>query len=193
MVERGSLEIQAYDELCFPELAAEWGEQAGRRPFVGALTLELPTDADDEVLSWIAAGAPPIYFGFGSTPIAFPADMLAMISAACAQLILRLRHDQPIWAAAVDRLKVGSGRQFSATIQEPPVATQMTKPAESAATPPSSWKMPRGWDALTARRRRITGMSVPYPSIWPEIPRSMLAWVVDGNTIRPSSSLRARS
>ena len=40
------------------------------QPFVGALTLELPTDADDEVLSWIAAGTPPIYFGFGSTPIA---------------------------------------------------------------------------------------------------------------------------
>jgi UDP:flavonoid glycosyltransferase YjiC (YdhE family) len=28
-------EIQTYDELCFPELAAEWAEKAGRRPFVG--------------------------------------------------------------------------------------------------------------------------------------------------------------
>jgi UDP:flavonoid glycosyltransferase YjiC (YdhE family) len=63
------LEIQAYDELCFPGLAAEWPEQRGRRPFVGALTLELPTDADDEVLSWIAAGTRPIYFGFGSMPL----------------------------------------------------------------------------------------------------------------------------
>ena len=61
-------------------------EPDGRRPFVGALTLELPTDADDEVLSWIAAGTPPIYFGFGSTPIAPPADTVALISAACAQL-----------------------------------------------------------------------------------------------------------
>jgi vancomycin aglycone glucosyltransferase len=81
-----SLEIQAYDELCLPGLAAEWADQGGRRPFVGALTLELPTDTDEEVLSWIAAGTPPIYFGLGSTPIASPGDTVAMISAACAQL-----------------------------------------------------------------------------------------------------------
>jgi vancomycin aglycone glucosyltransferase len=86
MVEDTSLEIQAYDELCFPGLAAEWADQGRRRPFVGALTLQMPTDADDEVLSWIAAGPPPIYFGFGSTPIAYPADTVAAISAACAQL-----------------------------------------------------------------------------------------------------------
>jgi vancomycin aglycone glucosyltransferase len=81
-----SLEIQAYDELCLPGLAAEWADQGGRRPFVGALTLELPTDTDEEVLSWVAAGTPPIYFGLGSTPIASPGDTVAMISAACAQL-----------------------------------------------------------------------------------------------------------
>jgi UDP:flavonoid glycosyltransferase YjiC (YdhE family) len=86
IVEDKSLEIQAYDELCFPGLAAEWADQSLRRPFVGALTLEMPTAADDEVLSWIAAGPPPIYFGFGSTPIAYPADTVAAISAACAQL-----------------------------------------------------------------------------------------------------------
>jgi UDP:flavonoid glycosyltransferase YjiC (YdhE family) len=211
-LEHEALEIQAYDELCLPGLAAEWAEWAGRRPFVGALTLELPTDADDEVLSWIAAGTPPIYFGFGSTPIAYPADTVAMISAACAQLgeralictgpndftqiahldhvkivdavkhaaifpacravvhhggagttaagmragiptlILWLWLDQPIWAAAVERLKVGSGRQFSASTQESlvadlrsiltpqyvtrarEVAAQMTTPAESIAS-----------------------------------------------------------
>jgi vancomycin aglycone glucosyltransferase len=54
-----ALEIQAYDELCFPGLTAEWADNAGRRPFVGALTLELPTAVDDEVMSWIAAGTPP--------------------------------------------------------------------------------------------------------------------------------------
>ena len=83
IVERGSLEIQAYDELYFPGLAAEWNE---RRPFVGALTLELPTDSDDEILSWIAAGAPPIYFGFGSMRVESPAATITMISEACAQL-----------------------------------------------------------------------------------------------------------
>jgi UDP:flavonoid glycosyltransferase YjiC (YdhE family) len=86
IAERGSLEIQAYDEVCFPELAAEWANWDGRRPFVGALTMELPTDADEEVASWIAAGTPPIYFGFGSMPVESPADTIAMISAACAQL-----------------------------------------------------------------------------------------------------------
>ena len=76
------MEIQAYDALCMPELAAECAGCDARRPFVGALTLELPTDADDEVLSWIAAGKPPIYFGLGSTPVASPADTVGMINAA---------------------------------------------------------------------------------------------------------------
>jgi UDP:flavonoid glycosyltransferase YjiC (YdhE family) len=206
-----ALEIQVYDELCLPGPAAEWVEPNGRRPFVGVLTLELPTDADDEVSSWIASGTPPIYFGFGSTPIASPADTLAMIAAACAQLGERalicsgatdfsavphfdhvkvvgslnyaaifpacravVHHggsgttaaglragvpalilwgvwDQPMWAAALERLGVGLGRQFSATTQESlvadlrsiltpqcatrarEVAAQMTKPAESVA------------------------------------------------------------
>jgi UDP:flavonoid glycosyltransferase YjiC (YdhE family) len=48
--------------------------------------MELPTDADEEVASWIAAGTPPICFGFGSIPVESPADTIAMISAACAQL-----------------------------------------------------------------------------------------------------------
>ena len=83
---RPVLEIQAYDKLCLPGAAADWVEADGRQPFVGALTLELPTVADDEVLSWIAAGTPPIYFGFGSTPVEPFADTVAMISAACTQL-----------------------------------------------------------------------------------------------------------
>ena len=86
IAERGSLEIQAYDEVCFPGLAAEWAKWDGQRPFVGALTMELPTDADEEVLSWIAAGTPPICFGFGSVSVESAADTLAMIGAACAQL-----------------------------------------------------------------------------------------------------------
>jgi UDP:flavonoid glycosyltransferase YjiC (YdhE family) len=84
--EQGSLDIQAYDDVCFPGLAAEGAKWNGQRPFVGALTMELPTDADDEVAAWIAAGTPPIFFGFGSMPLKSPADTLAMISAACTQL-----------------------------------------------------------------------------------------------------------
>ncbi len=86
ITERGSLEIQAYDEACFPGLADEWAEYERQRPFVGTLTLGLATDADDEVASWIAAGTPPIYFGFGSIPVESPADTIAMIGAACAEL-----------------------------------------------------------------------------------------------------------
>ncbi|MFN8042500.1 MAG: glycosyltransferase [Mycobacterium sp.] len=86
IAERGSLEIQAYDEVCFPGLAAEWAEWDGQRPFVGPLTMELTTKADDEVMSWIAAGTPPICFGFGSFPVESPTETVEMISAACAEL-----------------------------------------------------------------------------------------------------------
>jgi UDP:flavonoid glycosyltransferase YjiC (YdhE family) len=178
IAERGSLEVQAYDEVCFPGLAAEWAKWDGRRPFVGALTMDLPTDADEEVRSWIAAGTPPIFFGFGSLPVESPADTLTMIAGACAQLgeralvcagwsdfsraprfdhvkivgavnyaaifpvcravvhhggagttaiglragvpqlVLSTLPDQPIWAAQLKRLKVGSGRRFSAATQK---------------------------------------------------------------------------
>ncbi|KBZ62164.1 glycosyltransferase [Mycobacterium colombiense] len=80
------LEIQTYDELWAPDLAKQWAGPGYRRPFVGSLTLGLPGDADDEVLSWIADGTPPIYFGFGSTPVTSPAETVAVISAACAQI-----------------------------------------------------------------------------------------------------------
>ncbi|MBB3606949.1 UDP:flavonoid glycosyltransferase YjiC (YdhE family) [Mycolicibacterium sp. BK556] len=83
---RGSLEVQAYDEACFPGLGGEWASFDGQRPFVGTLTLELATADDDDVMSWIAAGTPPIFFGFGSIPVESPADTIAMIDAACARL-----------------------------------------------------------------------------------------------------------
>lgn len=211
MAERGTLDIQAYDELCFPGLAAEWAKWNGHRPFVGALTLELPTPADEEISSWIAAGTAPIYFGFGSIPVESSGDTLAMIAAACAhigeralvcagwsdfshipdfehvkvvgavnhaavfpacravvhhggagttaaslragtpQSVLWTLGDQPFWAAAVKRLKVGTARRFSGTTEKSMVAdlrrildpqyvarareiaTRMTKPAESIA------------------------------------------------------------
>jgi UDP:flavonoid glycosyltransferase YjiC (YdhE family) len=173
--------------------------------------MELTTDADEEVASWIAAGTPPIFFGFGSMPVESPADMVAMIGAACAQLgeralvcsgwsdfghvphfehvkvvgainyaaafpacravvhhggagttaaglragvpqlILSTLPDQPLWAAQLKRLKVGSGRRFSTTTQQSlvadlrrilaaqyvtrarEIAPRMTKPADSVA------------------------------------------------------------
>jgi len=90
ITERGSLELQAYDEACFPGLAAAWakfdGRQLSQRPFVGALTLQWHTDVDEEIAAWIAEGTPPISFGFGSIPVDSPTDTMAMIGAACAQL-----------------------------------------------------------------------------------------------------------
>jgi UDP:flavonoid glycosyltransferase YjiC (YdhE family) len=174
------LEIQAYDERCLPGQPAEWAEPG--KPFVGALTLESPAGVDDEVLSWIAEGTPPIYFGLGSTPISPPADIVEMIVAACAQLnqrllictgpndlsefdhfdhvkfvgevshaailpecrvvvhhggagttaaamragvpslILWLWLDQPVWAAAIQQLEIGSGRRFSDVTEQSLVA-----------------------------------------------------------------------
>jgi UDP:flavonoid glycosyltransferase YjiC (YdhE family) len=86
IAQRGSLEIQAYDDVVIPGLAAEWVKWGGQRPFIGTLTLESPTDCDEEVASWIAAGTPPIFFGFGSVPVGSPADTIAMIGAVCEQL-----------------------------------------------------------------------------------------------------------
>ncbi len=80
ITKQGILEIQAYDKACFPGLAEEWG---GTRPVVGALTLALPTAADERVLSWIADGTPPIYVGFGSMTVNDPARTIGLIIAEC--------------------------------------------------------------------------------------------------------------
>jgi vancomycin aglycone glucosyltransferase len=179
---RPTVEIQAYDEICLPGSVAEWVDSDASPRFVGALTLALPSHADDEVLSWIAAGTPPVCFGFGSTPIESPAETIAVISAACARLgeralicsgpndvtgvpqadhvkiVAEVNHaavfpvcravvhhggagataagiragiptlilwfwlDQPVWAAGVTQLKVGSGRAFMESTHDSVVA-----------------------------------------------------------------------
>ncbi|MCX2933916.1 glycosyltransferase [Mycobacterium sp. CVI_P3] len=86
----GAMEIQAYDAVCYPGLADEWAkwndQSIPRRPFVGALTMQLPAADDAEIASWIAAGTPPIFFSFGSMPVDSAADTIAMIAGACALL-----------------------------------------------------------------------------------------------------------
>ncbi|WP_096283333.1 glycosyltransferase [Mycobacterium ahvazicum] len=86
IAERKPLEIQAYDGLLFTGLAAEWATWGDRRPFVGALTMELTTEADEDVASWITTGTPPVCFAFGSIPVESPAATVELISAACAEL-----------------------------------------------------------------------------------------------------------
>lgn len=83
ILDGGALEIQAYDPLFFPGLAEEW---AGLRPLIGSLTLQLAQDDDADTDSWMAAGAPPVYFGFGSMPVGSPAEVVSMIGQVCAQL-----------------------------------------------------------------------------------------------------------
>lgn len=83
IVDGGGPEIQAYDPVLFPGLVDEWN---GRRPFVGALSMRLHTEPNPELESWVAAGTPPIYFGFGSTPVQSPDDTVAMIADVCAEL-----------------------------------------------------------------------------------------------------------
>ncbi len=74
----------------------------------------------------------------------------AGLRAGVPQLILSTLPDQPLWAAQLKRLKVGSGRRFSTATQKTlvadlrtilapqyairarEIATQMTRPAESA-------------------------------------------------------------
>jgi UDP:flavonoid glycosyltransferase YjiC (YdhE family) len=48
--------------------------------------MELGTATDQDVATWIATGTPPIYFGFGSTPIESPVKLLAMIEDVCKEL-----------------------------------------------------------------------------------------------------------
>jgi UDP:flavonoid glycosyltransferase YjiC (YdhE family) len=86
ITKRGALEIQAYEEVCFPGLASDWSRLAEQRPFVGTITLESPTGDDEKVASWIAAGTKPICFAFGSMVIEAPADTIAMISSTSAEL-----------------------------------------------------------------------------------------------------------
>lgn len=97
IVDGGALEIQAYDEVFFPGLSQEWG---GERPLVGSMTMELPTPVDNSVECWIAAGAPPIYFGWGSMPVESPAEAVAMITHVCAQLGERALVCTGVWDLA---------------------------------------------------------------------------------------------
>ena len=175
IVEQGTLEIQAYDKLFFPGLEKDWGS---KRPLVGAMTLELPTTSDESVMSWIAAGRAPIYFGFGSMPLDNPDKTVEMIVKVCRELgeralifagilglsdviidgnvkivrsvnhtkvfphcraivhhggagttaasiragvptlVLWVGAEQPVWAARIKRLGVGTARRLSKTTEK---------------------------------------------------------------------------
>jgi UDP:flavonoid glycosyltransferase YjiC (YdhE family) len=187
IVEGGALELQAYDEVFFPGLSEEW---QGSRQLVGSISLELPTSDDDELADWMAAGSPPIYFGFGSMPVDSPATAIEMITSVCTDLgeralistgvldvddvprsdqvrlvgavnhskvfpacravvhhggagttaagvragvptvVLWVSADQPVWAAQINRMKVGVAQRFSRT-----TARSLTKALRTALSP----------------------------------------------------------
>ncbi|MEV5652563.1 glycosyltransferase [Nocardia sp. NPDC052254] len=87
-------EVQIYDPALVPGLAEQWDE---RRPFTGFLTLDQDTrraigelgDDHTDILEWVAAGAPPVFFGFGSMPIRNPDAVLAMVHEVTARLGVR--------------------------------------------------------------------------------------------------------
>lgn len=90
LLQRNVPELQMYDEAFVPGLAEEWGSS---RPMVGFLWLPqsaraaIGESAEDhtEVLEWISAGTPPIFFGFGSMPILDFGSVLGMIEQICAR------------------------------------------------------------------------------------------------------------
>ncbi|MFC8528029.1 glycosyltransferase [Nocardia sp. NPDC057227] len=92
--ERGVREVQIYDPALVPGLAEDWGD---RRPLVGFLALPRAAReaigelADDhtELLAWIDAGEPPVYFGFGSMPIRDTHQVLAMVTEVSERLGVR--------------------------------------------------------------------------------------------------------
>jgi UDP:flavonoid glycosyltransferase YjiC (YdhE family) len=87
-------EVQIYDPALVPGLPEQWDK---RRPFTGFLTLDQAAraavgDLDGDhanILSWIEAGDPPVFFGFGSMPIRDTAAVLAMASEVSARLGMR--------------------------------------------------------------------------------------------------------
>ena len=82
MARTGYVEVQAFSRHLVPELDS-WGPQ---RPLVGFIA---PTDeqrrrwgeaeTDGPLEDWLAAGEPPVYFGFGSMPVGESERTLAVI------------------------------------------------------------------------------------------------------------------
>ncbi|WP_328809930.1 glycosyltransferase [Rhodococcus sp. NBC_00294] len=83
----GVTEIQAYDAALFPGLTEEWGPA---RPLTGFLHPDARTRAavqraapvTDGLDSWLRAGTPPVYIGFGSMTVPGGAALLDELVAA---------------------------------------------------------------------------------------------------------------
>lgn len=82
-------ELQGYDGALLPGLAQEWDD---RYPMVGFLTLPrqarevMGERVDEDVMSWVQGGEPPVYVGFGSIPIRDTGPLLKMVEKVSARL-----------------------------------------------------------------------------------------------------------
>lgn len=89
-VPTGLLAIQAWDRVLTPTMAPD-----SRAPLVGFLAADaavrssLGEDLDPDLLAWLDAGEPPVFFGFGSMPVTDPEAVLAIIVAVARRLGLR--------------------------------------------------------------------------------------------------------
>ncbi|NYD24682.1 nucleotide disphospho-sugar-binding domain-containing protein [Kineococcus aurantiacus] len=88
----GALELQAYGAALVPELVS-WSP---RFPLTGPVVPtpeqrerwgEATWDADLE--AWLGAGDPPVFFGFGSMPVADPAALFTLVQGVCRELGVR--------------------------------------------------------------------------------------------------------
>lgn len=86
------LEVQAYSSLLVPELR-DWSPI---RPLTGFPRATAHDHArwgdagvDGRLEEWLAAGEPPVFFGFGSMPVRDPAAMTALVDRVCEELGVR--------------------------------------------------------------------------------------------------------
>jgi sterol 3beta-glucosyltransferase len=88
LADAGGTELQAYSPVLVPALG-----YGPTRPLVGFLS---PTPAlrsqlgergiDAELASWLDAGSPPVYVGFGSMPVTDPASAVDLVRRVCGRL-----------------------------------------------------------------------------------------------------------
>jgi UDP:flavonoid glycosyltransferase YjiC (YdhE family) len=89
--ERRGLSVQAYDAALVPRLRSTQHE-----PLVGFLTLDqelraalVETGVDGKLDAWLAAGEPPVFFGFGSMPVRDPAATVMTITEVATRVGIR--------------------------------------------------------------------------------------------------------
>ncbi len=99
----GSLEIRAYDQVCFPGLATEWARNCRAGPLSERqLTMDMRRRHATRSRCVALRGNAADFFSFGSTPVKSPPTTLAMI-----EVGLRRNWVSGHWCAPAQRLQPG--------------------------------------------------------------------------------------